>query len=912
MINVTEEFLVRLKKAGYDNLTPIQKIAIPKILSGKNVLIIAPTGYGKTEAAILPIFYKIFKDRPNKISTLYITPLRALNRDLESRLKKLGMEFEINVKVRHGDSSEKERKEVIENPPDVLIVTPETLLYLILNEKFREYFKNLKWIIIDELQEMLDEKRGIELSVVIQRIKRISKNKVQLIGVSATIGDVDVAKRYLDKQGDVDVAIINSEKDMKIEIIIPNIDKMHIDLALKFDLKPETISRLEKLNEIIENNKPIIIFTNTRETNEFLSSELSNIYGLKVASHHGSLSREIRIKSEGEFKKGNIDAIIATSSLELGIDIGKINLVVQYMSPRQVIRLIQRVGRSGHMIGKISKGYIIPTDDIFDILECKAIVELLRNGYLEKPLIQKNPLDVAAHQIAGMVLEGYRNPKEILNILRESFYFETLTEELFEEILELLESAKIIKKADNGHLLPGGRIWKYYYYTNMIPDSVRSFMVIDYSTNTKIGKLDEEFVAGLDEDSVFILGGKLWKIISIENDKIYVERAELKSGILPSWFGESIPVEKEVAKKVYNYISNYFKEGYSEHLDNNIAEILERYKRKGYPELTQNSILIEIIKNDLIIIHSPFGSRGNNTLGTLFSFLLSKEKGMRTTFRADPYHIVVASVLPLSKKDVENTIKSILSISKNELIEIIRNEIKESPSFKWKLLVEVKRFGMIDPDKEVELTSPIIKAYNNTIVGEEATNELLVKNYDVEIFDELKRYEWKVIEVYEPSPLAKVFLDKILNFDNSPEDKPLLIEVYKKKLESKEVKLICIVCGWSGNYTIINSPNRCPKCSSVFLAAVNIDDEKSLKIVREAIRGGKLRGPERKQLEMLKNIASLFSTYGKYALIALASNGIGPSNLGKVLSKLSEGEDKFYLAIMEEERKFIRTKKYWH
>ncbi|WP_016731975.1 DEAD/DEAH box helicase [Saccharolobus islandicus] len=912
MINVTNEFLVRLKKLGYEDLTPIQKIAIPKILSGKNVLIIAPTGYGKTEAAILPIFYTIFKDKPEKISTLYITPLRALNRDLESRLKRVGDAFGISVNVRHGDSSQRERKEILDNPPDVLIVTPETLLYLILNDTFRKYFTNLKWIIIDELQEMLDEKRGIELSVLLQRIKKITRNRIQLIGISATIGDIEMAKMYLDREGEVEVASINAIKDIKVNLILPKIEKKDADLAVRLGLRPDTIARLEKLNEIIKNNKPIIIFTNTRETSEFIANHLTSNYSLKIGSHHGSLSREIRIKTENDFKSGNIDAIVATSSLELGIDIGRINLVVQYMSPRQVIRLIQRVGRSGHKIGRTSIGYVIPSEDVFDILECRAIIEALYSSYLEKPLFEENPLDVAAHEIAGMVLEGYKNPNEILEILRNSFYFKNFTDEMFESVIELLESAKIVKRREDGSLVPSRRIWKYYYTTNMIPDSIRSYIVIDHATNIKIGTLDEDFVASLDEESVFILGSKLWKVVSIENDRIFVERAELKNGILPSWFGESIPVEKEIARKVYEYIY-MLEKGKIETEDDSISKVVREFVERGYPELRPDLILVEIVKNNLIIIHSPFGSRGNNTLGAIISVMLDVEKQTKTSYRADPYHIAISSVLPITENDMEKIVTTLNSLPIIKIVEILKRGIKESPQFKWKLLVEIKRFGMVDPEKEITLTSSIIKAYGDTIIGEEAVNELLVKNYDIEILKELKNYSWKIVEVYEASSLARQFLDKILNYTVfDKEEKPLMIEIFKKRLENKELRLICLSCGWNSIYSIINSPNKCTKCSSIFLTATNPDDNDSINIVRKAIKGEKLTSREKRQLEDLKRIASFFPDYGKYTLIALATNGVGPSNLGKVLSKLSEGENEFYMALIDEEKRFIRTRKYWH
>ncbi|MFP3197269.1 MAG: DEAD/DEAH box helicase, partial [Sulfolobaceae archaeon] len=552
MINVSQSFYKKLYELGYKSLTPIQEKAIPKILEGKNTLVIAPTGFGKTETAIFPIYYKILKETPPRISTIYITPLRALNRDIENRLKRLGEALGVKVAVRHGDSSQSERKNVIKDPPDVLLTTPETLMYLIINKDMRELLKNTRWIVLDELQEMLDEKRGYELLLVLERLKHLTaQRKPQMIGLSATIGDVDVAKKFLGDE--VEVVKIDKRKDMQITLVIPSIDQEIIDLSVKTGLNPETLSRIKALEKIIKEEKPVLIFTNVRETTEFLANELTKLTDLKILTHHGSLSKEIRIDAENRFRKGEIDALVATSSLELGIDIGLINAVIQYMSPRQVIRLVQRIGRSGHSLDKISRGYLMPSGDIYDILECKSILDSLRESYLERPIVEPKPYDVVAHEIAGMVLEGITDQKEIFKIVTSSFLFSDLTEEEFEKILSILESARIIKR-NKENVLPSYRAWRYYYTTNMIPDSIRDYLVIDHINNSKIGSLDYEFVATLDENSVIVLGGRLWKIVSIEENRVYVEQTSLKSGVLPNWFGESIPVEKEVALKVYEYL----------------------------------------------------------------------------------------------------------------------------------------------------------------------------------------------------------------------------------------------------------------------------------------------------------------------------------------------------------------------
>ncbi|MFP3170124.1 MAG: DEAD/DEAH box helicase, partial [Sulfolobaceae archaeon] len=699
MINVSQSFYKKLYELGYKSLTPIQEKAIPKILEGKNTLVIAPTGFGKTETAIFPIYYKILKETPPRISAIYISPLRALNRDIENRLKRLGEALGVKVAVRHGDSSQSERKNVIKDPPDVLLTTPETLMYLIINKDMRELLKNIRWIVIDELQEMLDEKRGYELLLVLERLKHLTaQRKPQMIGLSATIGDVDIAKKFLGDE--VEVVKIDKRKDMQITLVIPSIDQEIIDLSVKTGLNPETLSRIKALEKIIKEEKPVLIFTNVRETTEFLANELTKLTDLKILTHHGSLSKEIRIDAENRFRKGEIDALVATSSLELGIDIGLINAVIQYMSPRQVIRLVQRIGRSGHSLDKISRGYLMPSGDIYDILECKSILDSLRESYLESPIVEPKPYDVVAHEIAGMVLEGITDQKEIFKIVTSSFLFSDLTEEEFEKILSILESARIIKR-NKENVLPSYRAWRYYYTTNMIPDSIRDYLVIDHINNSKIGSLDYEFVATLDENSVIVLGGRLWKIVSIEENRVYVEQTSLKSGVLPNWFGESIPVEKEVALKVYEYLEKLEKgEGLElpENVIDRLRTLVEEQKKRGYPLPSRSTSLVEI-NNDLIVVHVALGTRGNNTLGAVLSLLLTNLKGVKTNYRADAYHIAIASVIPLSENDVKRAISILNNITINEFKDLIGRAVRDSPQFKWKLLVEAERFGVIDREK---------------------------------------------------------------------------------------------------------------------------------------------------------------------------------------------------------------------
>ncbi|MEM4571355.1 MAG: DEAD/DEAH box helicase [Nanopusillaceae archaeon] len=350
----------------FSEFNEIQKIAIPKILSGKNTLIVSPTGSGKTEAAVIPVFSKILdikeKENKNGILAIYITPLRALNRDMLDRLVWWCSNLDISIAIRHGDTSQSERSRQSKKPPEFLITTPETFQALFLGKKLKEYLKTVKFVIIDELHELLDDKRGIQLSLGLERLVNFS-GEFQRIALSATIGDLELAGKFIFGYRDFDIAFWYGIKKYDIEVFYPEITEEDVELSKKFGWSPKIIWSLRKIKEILDKHKSVIIFVNTREMAELLVSRFKKwIPDYPIEIHHSSLSREVRERNERLFKEGKLKAIIATSSLELGIDIGFVDAVIQYMSPRQVIRAIQRFGRAGHRLEEISKGYIITMD----------------------------------------------------------------------------------------------------------------------------------------------------------------------------------------------------------------------------------------------------------------------------------------------------------------------------------------------------------------------------------------------------------------------------------------------------------------------------------------------------------------------------------------------------------------------
>lgn len=907
--NKVESALDLIKKAvdslGYKELTPIQRVAIPKILAGKNTLIIAPTGYGKTEASVLPVFSMMSVHRSLPISSIYVTPLRSLNRDIHERLYKISSLFNITVSVRHGDSSTRERRKVVDLPPDMIITTPESLGFLLLNTRMRERLANVRWIIIDELQEMLDDKRGYEFSIIIERLKKISHFSIQLIGLSATIGDISIARAFIGAREDDGVARVDEVKEIEIDVISDNNKNNEINKSIH----DERYRRISTIAKLIVENRPVILFTNTRETAEFLTTFLKNEFNIKVEAHHGSLSRESRMTTERKFKDGELDAIVATSSLELGIDVGKVNTIIQYGSPRQAVRLLQRIGRSGHSYRRKSKGILIPVNDFEDELECYSIAHFSKLGVLETPLIEKMPLDVVAHQVTSLILEGYEKPEEIYDIIRESPYYRDLSFEDFQRVLEFLSSVRVIKWINN-KLSKGFRIWKYTYGINMIPDSTKSFVAVDIQSGDKIGNLDRDFVVTLSDGDVLVLGGKLWKVIEINSDKVILERSKLPLGVLPHWIGETIPVEPHVGALMYKMLVtgecyDVGEYNFCERLRSNY----EKYLGLGHPPLNHDEILVEVLGRDLVVITSPFGSRGNNTLGAMLADLLFHRTGWKVSYKSEQLHIALSSSLPLRVEDIQSSLEYLKHISREEFLVHLEEAVRNSPQYVWKLLVEAKRIGAVDPDIEEVPSNLVLRQFGDTLVGEEAVKELITKSYYVELYDLLNKYKFKVIQSKFPSPLSQEFVARITNFEETTS--PVLVEVVKRRLLDKSVKFICLSCGWSTTRKVKESPKSCERCSSIFLALTYPDDDEAEKIIKRAISDVKLKRDERKKIQELRQTASLYSEYKQFAAMAIAAPGVGPSNLGRVLSNLSMGEDKLISKIVEEERRFYMTRKYW-
>src|SRR5438034_34299 len=351
-------------------------------MRGENVLVIAPTGSGKTEAALLPLIDKMVQDKNRQgISLLYITPLRALNRDLLKRLQIWSAKLGFTVEVRHGDTPAADRRRMAGRPPDLLITTPETLQAILPGRRMRQHLRHVKAVVVDEVHELAGDRRGVQLTVGLERLREARPEGFQRVGLSATVGNPEEISRFLGGSEPVRIVQIPLSKDTRYKIEYPPPGEEDQELARRLYTAPEAAARLALVSDLVEAHDSTLIFVNSRVNAEMLGSKF-NMMDQKIMVHHGSLPKEERVRAEEAFKARQIKGLVCTSTLELGIDIGSVDLVVQYMSPRQVNSLVQRVGRSGHSLTRTSQGVLVSVSTE-DLLESIGVIELAKEGRLE-------------------------------------------------------------------------------------------------------------------------------------------------------------------------------------------------------------------------------------------------------------------------------------------------------------------------------------------------------------------------------------------------------------------------------------------------------------------------------------------------------------------------------------------------
>ena len=900
----------KFKLIGFEELTEIQKEAIPEILEEKNCLIIAPTGSGKTECATIPIFSKLKTRKVSKkIKALYITPLRALNRDVFKRIINYAENENLKIEIRHGDTSQSNRKRIADNPPDILITTPETLVNLLSQKKHLDALSDLEWVIIDEVHELLASERGSQLCLSLERLQIKSKNQIHRIGLSATVGNPEEAGRFL-VGTDRKFQLIHDTSLRNYDVDVVFVDGIMDDVAVKIIeyIKKEQIT------------SPVLLFTNSRGESERLSSILKQKTSINVELHHGSLSRQVREETEDMLRDGKSGIVVCTSSLELGLDIGSVELVIHYGSPRQVSKFMQRIGRSKHDRGDSARGLII-TENADDEFEIQAIIERIKEGSIEEQKIHHGSLDVLAHHLVGLSMQVGNVPIEAaLKLTKLAYPFRDISLEEFFDVLEILALRDLIIFNDDKTEYKKNTAFfaTKYHFQNLstIPDILK-FKVVDTIENKFIGTLDQRFVGDLDKDQIFVLRGSQWRVLNIDEKSFKINVLPIRSSQeipVPKWEGVNIPVDFKTANKVGAFRTKV-RNGSLKMMNNIISNL-------DFPKVPdEKTIVIEshrLPQKSVLILHSCFGTKINSTLKVILETLLDASLASRVKSSSDAYRILLSVESRFTKKHITDVFLSDFDIN-----EIMSVALKGKNDVTWKTFCVGKKFGFYDRsdvyvkneiryDFERNIDTPLVK---------EAFRELFHEKFDLEgaqrIIDLIKenkiQIEW--VDVDKFSKLAEPVLDQtVMSYTNPANiDKEMLLKVKTRLMQTKQ-RLICVRCGlWQQVMTPNEThPLRCKYCKGQQITCTYEYDHELVKIIQKKHQGKKLTPDENKNFQKAWKVSSLLSSFGKTALIVMAAYGVGPDTGARILKNRVEGDDDYLIKqIIIAEKTYTLTRGFW-
>ncbi len=855
-----------LEERGIRELTPPQLEAIPRILTGESLLLIAPTGVGKTEAAMIPFFTKIMEERPRPISLLYITPMRSLNRDLGQRLEWYGARLGISVAVRHGDTPPSERRRQVLRPPDVLITTPETFQIALTVPSLRRHLENVRFVVLDEVHELADTERGVQLAVGLRRLRRICGG-FQIVALSATLGNPEEVKVLFGIRGPT----LRVPVEKMVEVVIDAPEGPDEELSEEIGADPWYAATISKILDLVNKHRATLVFVNTRYQAEDLAQRLRLLGGRGIAVHHGSLTKNIRVEAEEAFKRGDLRALVCTSSLELGIDIGRADHVIQLHSPKQVARLLQRVGRSGHGVGRVSRGTVVYHRP-FELAESMAIASLARKGWVEPKRVRKDPMVVIANQLMSAALEmGSFELRWFKELLAEVPAFGDL--DLVEEVAQLLASQGIIG-LDGGVVRKRRKTYRAFYENlSMIPDESK-WLVVDAGTRKMVGLLDESFVfSSLEPDSTFVLRGQVWRVLSmdLERMRILVERLEDVSEP-PRWLGEEIPVFPEVARATADLLN----EGPS-FATGEAARAVEALRGS----LSRDAVYLEKEGNTVVLLH-PFGTKLAYSLALLLSKRLEAMYGSSIAMDSSQYHVLLEGHY-LSG----DAVLAALRMEGDPAAEV--EEALPGTGVFWYVLYHVARkFGLRLDIRSVRRPSTA-RRLSRTPIWREALAKVEWDYLDLgalqELLTRIRDGSLPVVERPMQDATEELLSERRELFRAIVPTRKI-VEMVKKRLLRERFVFGCMNCKrmWRMRVYEFDEP-ICPFCRGRRLVVAKEFYEEKL---RRVLKG------ECESESFLRSVlaaGNLLVRYGRDALLALAGHGVGPQTAARILMRARDEED---------------------
>ncbi|MDR3283491.1 MAG: ATP-dependent helicase [Candidatus Methanoplasma sp.] len=732
VMGVMEPLISTWFKERFAGLTEPQAKAIPEIHRRKNVLVSSPTGSGKTLTAFTSIINELTRYASEgvleeRIYCVYISPLKALandvNRNLTTPLDEMrkvaeahGMNVpDIRVAVRSGDTSQSDRQKMVRHPPHILITTPESLALIMAAPKFKENLRKVEWVILDEIHDICDSKRGAFLSLTLERLKEFCESDFSRIGLSATLAPIEAIAGYLvgcGADGSVrDVTLIESDskKQLDLKVVCPTEDMT----ALSSDIVNSMM--YDTLKELVDAHETTLVFTNTRSGAESVVYKLKERGLENVEVHHSSLGKETRLNVEERLKRGEIKCVVSSTSLELGIDIGSVDLVCQIGSPKSVAKGLQRIGRSGHSFGKVAKGRLI-VFDLDDLAECAVMCRAAHRGDIDRVGIPENCLDVLSQTVVGMSLDSKWRADDAYGIVKGSYCYRNLSRESFIGVLRYLGSkdehegvySKIWYDEDE-RLFGRKKGSRMIYLMNLgtIPEEANYRVVTDRGSTA--GELSEKFVERLSPRDVFVLGGRSLEFVRSKGMIAHVKEASGRKPTVPSWAGEMLPrsfdlsmdvavFRKEMAgliggeeKDLIPRISSEFD------IDEGSARSLISYfkEQKAVTGLIPDNERLAVEEyidpsgNQRIIFHFPFGRRVNDALSRGYAYRISNVLGANVSVTITDDNFMIGTSRKIDVADIPRMLGA------GDIEPILRKAVKDSEIFKLRFRHTAARSFMI-------------------------------------------------------------------------------------------------------------------------------------------------------------------------------------------------------------------------
>jgi ATP-dependent Lhr-like helicase len=818
--------------------TPPQKEAIPLIHDRENALICAPTGSGKTLASFCGIINELFRrDRggglENSVYCLYVSPLKSLANDIHrnlevpldgitERLDERGEDVEIRHAIRHGDTDDSERQAMLTETPHILNTTPETLAILLNSPKFKRKLETVEYVIVDEIHSLAENKRGTHLAVSLERLEAMAKGSPTRIGCSATVEPLETMAEFLvgrEEPGgeprEYELVDTRFVRDFDIELTCPTDDLIHTPRDTVND------RFYKQLHSLVQDHTNTLVFTNTRSGAERVLHNLRERFGAydegNSGCHHGSLSKGKRQAIEEGLKAGDLDVVTTSTSLELGIDMPHLDLVVQVGSPKSVAALLQRVGRAGHQLGETVTGRVVALDRD-ELVECAVMLQKAEEGFVDRVFVPENAQDVATQHVYGMAINGPRREQAIRNILRRAYPYRNYDVDDFEQLFRYLTAdydgleaknvyAKVWRDVNDppggeyhyeefepGEALVGkrGRLARVIYMTNIgtIPDSF-TCDVFTRSDEEWVGQLDESYLDTLEKGDVFVLGGDRFEFGYRRGSKVYVDRTSARPTV-PSWFSERLPLSYDLGREILQFQ----------------RELIERLRRGGksgirvwlreFP-LDENSVRAIVrtfdeqvryagpdsistderlpIEEELdreayerhYYVHSNYGRRFNDGFSRLLAYRCAQEANANVTVAVADHGFTLS--LPLNRK------VDIAGIVRNLHPEKAREDLRASLDgtdlleryFRinaTRALMILKRYkGYEKSASEQQVNSDMLLGFARDLeefaVVEETYREILEDKLNVagveEVLGEIQRGDVEVVTGRVDSPTPRAF-----------------------------------------------------------------------------------------------------------------------------------------------------------